>query len=198
LPEENRKALLYLKIMKAKYLLPFVVIFFLFSFQLDEEVEDIGIIWRSERPLTWKDFSGKVDSESPYDAWTYSGIWYVYSWYYDNNTIRPDLNAMAYFDPEQSWIKKGKMTPELLAHEQQHFNISELHCRYFQERVDKCTYTLNVEAEIDSIYAVVHEAMLAMHIKYDEETDHFRNLEGQKKWNQFISDELKRLQEYSE
>ncbi len=182
--------------MKAKYLLPFVSVFFLFSFQLDEEEESLTIQWASDRPLTWKDFSGKVDSESSFDAWTYSGISYVYSWYYQDDNIRPDLNAWSYFDPEQSWIKKGKMTPELLVHEQQHFNIAELHCRYFEERVDKFTYTLNVEAEIDSIYGVVYEEMLAMQITYDEETDHFRNLEGQTKWNQFISDELKRLEQY--
>jgi hypothetical protein len=182
--------------MNAKYLIPFALIFFLFSFQLDEEEELDYLEWSIERPLTWADFEAKPDSKSSFDAWTYSGISYVYSWYYQDDNIRPDLNAWSYFDPKQSWIKKGKMTPELLAHEQQHFNIAELHCRYFEERVDKFTYTLNVEAEIDSIYGVVFEEMLAMQITYDEETDHFRNLEGQNKWNEFISDELKRLEKY--
>lgn len=184
--------------MKAKHLVPFVLIFFLFSFQLDEEEESTTLKWNSERTLTWKDFSGKIDTESSFDAWTYSGISYVYSWYYQDDAIRADLNAWAYFDTEQSWIKKGKMTPELLAHEQLHFNIAELHCRHFEERVDKFTYTLNVESEIDSIYNVAFEEMLAMQIQYDLETDHFKNVEGQKKWNQFVSDELKRLEEYAE
>lgn len=173
--------------MKIKFLIALTFIFFLLSFQSDEEDELITLQWNPERPLTWKDFKGKADPESTYDAWTYFGISYVYSWYYQDDLIRPDLNAWAYFDPEQSWIKKEKATPELLAHEQIHFDIAEYYCRIFCARVYTFeSYNLNVEAQMDSIYAATHIDMMNMQQKYDQETDHFNNKAAQAEWNSSI------------
>ena len=121
--------------MKFFRLLPMLFLFPLFAVQTDDEEEDKTVHWSADRPLTWADFSGAVDTKKEYDAWTYAGVNYVYSWYYDeNDEIGLDLNAWAYFDPAQSWVRKGKMTAELLAHEQVHFDIAQLHCLRLQKR----------------------------------------------------------------
>jgi hypothetical protein len=183
--------------MKTKYLLPFVSIFFLFSFEFENKLYASDIDWSTDRPLTWEDFQGEVFRKSRYKAYSVSSISYKFTWHEQEDEIKVDLNAKAYFSTFLSWSKKRKRTPELLAHEQLNFDITELHCRYFKERVNKFKYTQNVKAEVDSIYKVVYSEMLNMHIKYADETALSKNQEEEKKWNQFISDELKRLEEYS-
>ncbi|MBL7900301.1 MAG: hypothetical protein JNJ99_17320 [Crocinitomicaceae bacterium] len=183
--------------MKFKALLLLSPVIFLFSFIAEEEENTNELTWSADRPLLWSDFTGDVDRSSSFDAWTYSGINYVYTWYYDdNNKIKADINAWAYFDHSQSWVKRSAISEELLQHEQLHFDIAELHCRYFLEASLNYTYTENVEAEIDSIYNVYFEKMLSTQIDYDMATDHFRNKEEQIKWNQHVHSELDRLIEY--
>lgn len=180
--------------MKVTHFLHLMLVFFLLSFQF-EDVEGVDYIkWDASRPLTWKDFSGKIDAKSSFDAWTYSGMSYTYSWYYQGENVKVDCEIYSYFEPGQSWVKKGKMSDELLAHEQIHFDIAELHARYFEEKIELFSFTKNAGAEVDSIYEVTFNEMLAMQIKYDEESEHYRNAEGQIKWNDFVHDELKRLE----
>jgi hypothetical protein len=169
----------------------------LFSFKSDEEENANELTWDAERPLVWEDFTAEPDKQSSYDAWTFSGINYVYNWYYnDQNQIEAEVNAWAYFDHAQSWVKKKSISEELLAHEQLHFDIAELHCRYFLEAADHFTYTENVEAEIDSIFNVYFKQMLSTQIDYDIATDHFRNKEEQIKWNNQVHAEMDRLSNY--
>ena len=173
----------------------FLIAVFPMATTLPDEEEKGGLVeWQAEQPLTWADFSGDIDTESPYDAWTWSGINYVYSWFYEGDDIKIDLNAYAFFDPAQSWVKNGEKSAELLAHEQLHFDISEMHCRYFEEAVHDFDFTENVEAELDSIYNVYFDQLLATQIKYDEESEHYQNAEGQMHWNNFVASELKRLE----
>lgn len=165
-----------------------------FSFKGEEKTAAGIIEWNPQRALAWTDFSGKPDPKSSFDAWTYAGLNYSYSWYYSGNEIKVDLETYAYFDPAQSWVKKGKMSADLLEHEQIHFDIAELHVRYFKETVHSFQFTKNIESEIDSLYDSIFERMLAMQIKYDAETDHYKNKEGQTKWAQFMKEELQRLE----
>jgi hypothetical protein len=178
--------------MKLIRFIPFLFVGLL-SFQSDEATDTL-VEWDSERPLTWKDFSGEIDRQSPYDAWTYSGINYVYSWFYEGDAIKVDLDAYAFFDPAQSWIKKGEESAELLQHEQLHFDLSELHSRYFEVAVRDFAFTENVEAELDSLYTVYLNKLLATQIQYDEETKHFQDKKEQARWHQFVADELKQLE----
>ena len=182
---------------KYKFILLGFMILLMSSFQSDEEENTNELTWSEDRPLIWSDFTGDADRSSSFDAWTYAGINYVYTWFYDdNNQIRADINAWAYFDHSQSWVKRSAVSKELLEHEQLHFDIAELHCRYFLEASLNYTHTENVEAEIDSIYTVYFEKMLSAQIDYDMATDHFRNKEEQMKWNQHVHSELNRLIEY--
>jgi hypothetical protein len=152
------------------------------------------IEWEEARSLVWNDFSGKADGESPYDCWTWSGINYTYSRKEAEGLVRIDLDAYAFFDPHRSWVKKGERTTKLLAHEQLHFDMSELYCRYFERAVRNFTFTENADTEMDSIFTVHLNELLAAQIRYDEESEHHQSQAGQAKWEQFVADELKRAQ----
>lgn len=153
------------------------------------------IKWNAAQQLTWADFSGKIDTSSEYDAWTWSGFNYNYTWEVADGGPIVECDAYAFFDPTQSWVKKNKMSDELLRHEQVHFNISEMHARIFKEKVDLYPFSMEVESEIELIYNTTFEALLAMQIQYDEETDHCKIKDEQLRWTNFINDELKRLEE---
>lgn len=183
--------------MKIFRLLPILFLFPLLGFQTDEVEKDATVKWSADRPLTWKDFTGEIDTKKEYDAWTYAGINYVFSWEEEGEEIKLDLNAWAYFDPAQSWVKKarlsdgqGKQSAELLAHEQIHFDIAQLHCLYFIEAANKMQYSANIEKELQNIFTIYYTDLLAMQIQYDDETDHFKNKVAQKEWAENIKKEI--------
>jgi len=45
------------------------------------------------------------------------------------------LNATGVMEPDNSWVGKGKQTPERLKHEEDHFHISEITSRLFEKYV---------------------------------------------------------------
>ncbi len=70
------------------------------------------------RPLTWDDFTGKPDMQSPFSANTWWNLKYSISGMSFNGdsvsmkgfSITLELNA------EQSWVKNGEKTDALLKH----------------------------------------------------------------------------------
>jgi len=156
------------------------------------------IVYSSNRPLTWTDFKGKPDDSSPHEAWTWSGISYSYSWTMsERGTVFLDYSVYAYFDMNQSWIKKGKQTDELLRHEQVHFDITELHARYFRAKLVDFEFTKNADAEVDSIYKTIDQSKANMVVQYDKETEHSRNKSKQNRWGSFVKGELDKFADYA-
>lgn len=172
--------------MKLLFLLPYF-----FSFAENSEIK-----WNESTLLIWENFSGEIDSESEFDAWTWSGFKYSYAWEITDGGPLVECSAFGYFDPTLSWVKKKKKTDILLKHEQVHFDISELHGRYFEERMNSFTFSNEVEQEVDSIYNVTYQELLDMQVKYDTETDHHKNKEEQLRWENWIKSELMRLKEF--
>lgn len=156
------------------------------------------IIYSVSRPLTWNDFKAKPDVASPHEAWTWSGISYNYSWTVSaKGTVFLDYVVYSYFDVNQSWIKKGKQTDELLKHEQLHFDITEIHARYFRAALTDFEFTENVEAEVDSLFQIVDQSRAEMHAQYDKDTEHSRNKTKQTRWESFVKAELDKYADYA-
>jgi hypothetical protein len=171
-----------------------LILFILLPFVVQGEVAEVR--WSATTPLTWDNFSGPIDETSEYDAWTYSGFNYEYNWSEADGKINWSIRAHSYFDPAQSWVKKNRKSPALLAHEQLHFDIAEMHCRQFKERCAKYKFTSNMDAEIKAIYDEVFGDMLQAQIDYDVESHHHDSEEGQLVWNEFVAEELSRLEYY--
>lgn len=148
------------------------------------------IFWREDLKLSWSDFNGEPQLESPYEAMTASGIEYAYEAKNRNGQLSFTFKVRAYFNPNTSWVKPSSRTNALLAHEQVHFDISELHARILIKAFDEASFTENFKKEIDTIYQSVIKRRAEMQKLYDKETDHSRNTEIQKEWIKQVENQL--------
>lgn len=154
--------------------------------------------WKQE-PLNWSDFTGNIDKSSSFDANTNSGI--SYSWSLRSSEGIADFlyKVETFFYPDLSWVKPGKESLRLLAHEQLHFDITELHGRKLGKIMDEFVPDLKADIKkvLEKIYQKNELERRQMQQKYDRETDHGQNEEAQTRWELFIKAELERLKEFS-
>ncbi len=95
-----------------------------------QAVQPEPIPWSAERPLEWHHYAGQPDMTSKSSART------TYQFSYQEQ-CRGDaftFTVLSRFQPAQSWVKPGVLSnfagrSRLLAHEQGHFDLSEVHAR---------------------------------------------------------------------
>jgi len=155
-----------------------------------------NIKWAADRDLTWEDFQGGADVSSKFHAQTQSGVKYSYRWQSSNKNTTYTFEVFSYCDKSLSWVKRGKETNALLAHEQLHFDISELHARKLKQSIASSTFSKSHNAEIKNLFKANQRAREAMQEQYDSETNHMKNQEEQIRWQQLVASELERLQEF--
>ncbi len=150
--------------------------------------------WK-ENTLSWKDFEGNPEGGSSFDASTNSGI--SYSWSLRSSEEKAEFlyKVDTFFYPELSWVKPGKNSPLLLAHEQLHFDITELHGRKLRKTMAEFVPDLksDIKKVLERIYQKNENSRRQMQEKYDRETRHGQNEEAQEKWETFINSELDKL-----
>ena len=171
--------------------------FFLFSilllsfFQLQAQQK---LEWKSEK-LTWNNFEAKPDRKSQFLANTNSG--FSYTWGFGLQEGKPNFTyeVHAYFYPEQSWVKKGKETLSLLAHEQLHFDISELYARKMRKWLSEFNPKSLKEAKLQlkNIHTQIEKERIQMQNAYDKETNHGMLLEEQERWQKNVNEHLQLL-----
>lgn len=156
------------------------------------------ITWSKDQKLHWGNFEGAPDYDSDAVAITASGITYGYSakTFSNSNKIEYTTQVIAQFYPEKSWYLKERVNDTVLGHEQLHFDITELHARKLRKRIQNTKFTKNIQKEISKIYDQVNKELRAMQNAYDEGSDYSRNYEGQLKWENKITSELKKLEKY--
>ncbi|HVF80918.1 MAG TPA: DUF922 domain-containing protein [Flavisolibacter sp.] len=145
------------------------------------------------RPLVWADFTGSPDNSSPYFAYTYWSSKFSFSGARFNGDVAiiDGFECTLQLNPQESWVKPGKQSEELLKHEQGHFNVGLLYIKDVVKKIKAASFTrANYQAEIKAILNEAHKKYVEMGNRYDEETAHSSNREQQGKWNVFFSKEL--------
>ncbi len=171
----------------------FLFIFLCFVQSSDELI----ITWDESYKLSWTDFRGKPQQHADAAAVTASGITFGFSVRQSNNRVIDFTTEVhAHFYPEQSWYNTQKATPHILAHEQLHFDITELHARKFRYRIAQLQISNNVPKELRAIHRAINKELEDLQNRYDAETDFSRNVEAQNKWQEYILKELKKLEAY--
>ena len=174
-----------------KYYLLIVVFFFLKSGTvMTQEVEKI--LWREELKLRWDDFKGKVPNYNIgfKKAITTSEI-RIKADFLDGQM--PNFIVGAYFIKNQSWTITNSDT--ILAHEQIHFDISELFARKIRRTFEK----LQTSKEKDyDIYIAKYYDLRKQELNLQEDYDNkvLFNKERQLEWQARISKELQKLKDY--
>ena len=137
------------------------------------------VYWKQERPLNFSDFKGMPDSNSRFYALTYSEI----NQSYKSDDYGIQISITHAFVPEKSWMKKEDADSALLAHEQRHFDLSELYSRKMQYEVKKLSYSKKFPDEFKKIIQKNIDEMNEEHDRYDRETQHGLKKAEQSLWN---------------
>jgi hypothetical protein len=145
------------------------------------------------RLLTWNDFSGKPDENSPHDANTYWNINYGFKGIsFKGDTAKiTGFSATLTLNENLSWIKSEKQTNYLLKHEQGHFDIGLICQREILNQFNNTVFLKSdFQSRIPAIFSALLEKYRLLGLKYDEETDHSKNQAAQDKWNSFFPEAL--------
>lgn len=151
------------------------------------------IAWSISRPLVWDDFRGRPNASSHNKAVTDSGMSITFSC--ENGKV--DVGLDVYFNPNRSWTKVTD-SEHLLAHEQLHFDITELFVRKLRKQLTSLgTNCAQVNKYIQEYYDRNYESLLQYQQKYDKETRHSIDAEEQRRWETKVAAEMKALAEFS-
>ena len=149
-----------------------------------KETED-AIPWTVERLLTWDDFKSppKTGTDAVASTSTTLGLNYILK----DGKLEYEITCN--FSKKRSWglVK----TDYILAHEQAHFDITELYARKLHQQL--MAYTPNrktFQKDINTIYENVVKGKEAFQKLYDAETDHSRRRVRQEEWLVRIDDML--------
>ncbi|MCT4629705.1 DUF922 domain-containing protein [Winogradskyella sp.] len=155
------------------------------------------LTWNNTRKLTWEDFKASPNPNSDAVALTASGITFGYSLKTSGKRI-VDFSASveAHFYPNKSWYLTDRADDYILAHEQLHFDITELYVRKFRQQLDRLVVNQNIKKQMGQIHIAINEALDKTQKTYDKQTNHSINVEAQEYWNNYVKEELNKLDEY--
>lgn len=138
--------------------------------------------WDKNVKLTWGDFTGIVPVNPQHGAITHAGINYTSS--FINDTL--NLDIIACFTKNQSWVDVEKESDYALDHEQRHFDIAEINARKFRQYALKWDGKYNITTYLSDGSDIFFKSMNDMQTLYDKETRHSQNKPFQQKWDKKI------------
>ncbi|WP_179346081.1 DUF922 domain-containing protein [Winogradskyella ursingii] len=177
-----------------KILIALLSFFFLVGNPSNEE----PMLWTESKKLDWSDFKSAPNPNSDAVALTASGITFGFSIKTTNRNRVVDFTATveSHFYPNKSWYVESMADDYILAHEQLHFDITELYARMFREKLSKLKPNQNIKGQLKRLHNSINEALDKTQKRYDFESNHSMNPEMQKKWELFIELELKKLDNF--
>jgi hypothetical protein len=154
------------------------------------------ILWDENHPLIWKDFKGPVNKKSSYNAVTTSGVYYQADPVSENEI---SVNVYTCFDPKKSWKKKKNMNDDLLKHEQNHFDLSEVYARLLRKKLSglEPNTAKNIYTTIKQEFSQKNKEIKTISQQYDKETDHGGKKEQQDMWNNKVKALLAETKDYN-
>ena len=165
-------------------------------FAQDKDSSLNKIYWNDWYKLEWSDFQAEPETERKVAALSSFALPY--------NLISDGEGEMSVtlsvcFNKDKSWSKVEQQNNVLLQHEQLHFDIAELHRRKILKTISETEFSKDDYEEI--LQKIINENWVIsyreMQDQYDEETNYARVFRPQIKWNKFISQQLRNLEEYS-
>jgi len=159
---------------------------------LHVEAERDVIPWETDKRLVWDDFlcEPKVGTDAVASTSTSLGISYQVA----DGELKYHITC--YFNKEKSW---GLMkTDYILAHEQGHFDITEVFARRLNEALQNYQFNKRTfKKDIAQIYQSIVGEKEEYQKTYDAETDHSRNRKVQYDWLEKIDSLLEETQPFA-
>lgn len=171
------------------YLIVFICIGNLFFKQNDDPVEKFT--YKDHPQLSWIDFKGVPPKNAIYNASVNSSLGYTFKSKTTNGKISVTIEVESYFYPQLSWKKNlNENNPELLKHEQLHWDITELYARKLRAAFQNYIPQKDPKKEIDFIFRKFEKDRQQAQKSYDRETRHGIIKDAQKRWELKIKEEL--------
>ena len=153
------------------------------------------IYWDGIEKLSWDDFEAtpRMDKKETF-ALTSSGI-------IDYKGCEDGIISYkfrAYFEKDESWVKQEAYTDYHLAHEQLHFDITELYARKLRKLLSELEFKCGQEKDFERFVAATLENWYNEQRNYDIMTRHSMNKVQQQEWQYRIKMELSLLENYAE
>ena len=148
--------------------------------------------WEANKPLKWENFKGRPDaSDVVHAAVTYAGIALTIE-KYNPAKGTTTFGARAVFDQQQSWVHPTGKDEGVLAHEQLHFDITEVYARKLQKKLNSLNLNKKRDKEqIIELQEFYNQQQLATQARFDKETLHGLHADKEKMWRNKIQQELK-------
>ncbi len=151
------------------------------------------IYWNENTPLRKSDFRGSSEKR-PFQAATSSGLKIenpVNIW-----TGKTRVIVRSYFNPKFSYFKYSERDSSVLAHEQLHFDITELYARKLrQQLVENCSNQYDYFEKRDAILKKIELELTLKQDEYDSEVYSERLLQSQ--WNKWVEKQLRFLRDFA-
>lgn len=161
------------------------------------ENDENTMSWSADRKLSWNDFKGPEKADTGAVAVTASGITFGFSVKESNGRIVDfDATVEAHFYPDKSWYIKDKGNAHILAHEQLHFDITELHVRRLRYQISKLRPNSRVKEQLRDLHEKANEDLRAMQHQYDEESMNSIHKLKQMYWNSYVQNELEKFTDF--
>jgi len=152
------------------------------------------IYWTEDYRLSWDDFKGNPAfyQRASISALTSSGIVH-YKGCTDGKII---YKVRSYFEPYESWVKEEARTTHHLAHEQIHFDITELYARKLRKALQEKDFKCGEEFAFERMISKYIKEWQAEQQAYDHTSKHSLNKVAQKEWFYRIAMEISMLDDY--
>jgi hypothetical protein len=155
------------------------------------------VTWEQHPALSWTDFQGRPRrSTSEPSAVTATG----FRVQLECHEGALDIRVAVEFYMKSSWVKPARKSPELLRHEQGHFDITELYARKMRRAVRDasigCEDDRRAEAAGRRIFDQMDREWEKAEKQYDSETKDGTDLLKQKEASEGIARELAELSGY--
>ncbi len=146
--------------------------------------------WQENRKLTWADFQGTPGGNDDFVASTNSGISFSYAIKRQGESVELNYTVLSNFYPKDSWYRPEVASAYILAHEQNHFDISELHARKLRKLLTEIPVNENVKLLVDNLYGEIEQQRRSMQSSFDSDSDHSKNKEAEYRWRAFVAEQL--------
>lgn len=162
------------------------------NFRKGKEESAEAIPWSARRMLTWEDFQSAPRQNTDAVASTSTSLGISYQ--VRNGVLNYEITCN--FSKLKSW---GSLkTDYILAHEQGHFDITEIFARKLNQKLEEYQFNRKTyRQDINRIYQSIVAEKEAMQQAYDGETDHSRKRRRQNEWMDRIEQILEETEPYA-
>ncbi|MCC9165561.1 DUF922 domain-containing protein [Pontibacter harenae] len=158
--------------------------------KLDNNTSQLS--WSTSRRLTWEDFQGLPDDKNPHHALTAANL--AVDVKCKNNLFLYEVKCV--FLPTESW-SKNKNSERLLAHEQLHFDLTEVHARQLRKKLQEIGKTCGtLQPTLNNAINAAFEAWKAEQDEFDKLSRHGLEASVQEEWTTSIEARLTNLEAY--